>query len=77
MKHEMRLIDRTGHTSVKWSVDNATEIAIAKAGFDEAIKKGYRAFRTTGSGNDRQGEAMRTFDPSAESMLLVAPVAGG
>jgi hypothetical protein len=77
MKHEMRVIDRTGHTSIKWSEDNAAEVAIAKAGFDEAIKKGYRAFRTTGSGNDRQGDPMRTFDASAESMLLVAPVAGG
>lgn len=75
MQHVMDIPDSTGHTSVSWSSGNAAEMAIARAAFDDAIKRGMRAFRITRSGG--QGERMEEFDEEAEKVLFVPHLRGG
>jgi hypothetical protein len=72
---EMHVMDREGHTSVEWNPDNAEEVAVARATFEQMREKGYRAFRMRGSG--QQGERMDSFDPRAEQMILVPQLRGG
>ena len=71
----MAVLDHTGHTSTTWNKDNAEEVAAARATFDAMTAKGYRAFRVRGNG--QQGTRMDTFDPDAESMVMVPQLRGG
>jgi hypothetical protein len=72
---EMSIMDPTGHTSVTWAPDNSAEVASARETFDAMTAKGYRAFRVDRKG--RQSEQMRSFDPSAEEMILIPQLQGG
>ena len=71
----MDIPDATGHTTHQWDPGNDDEVALARSAFDEATKRGYRAFRVEGKG--RQGERLESFDPDAEKMLLVPQLKGG
>lgn len=74
-RHEMQLMDRTGHTSITWDPGVESEIATARAAFDDARSRGMQAFHIGKGG--RQGERMQTFDPQAEKMVLVPQLQGG
>jgi len=71
----MDVMDKTGHTSIKWDRNNETEIEIARTTFNELTSKGYRAFRVEGA--DQKGERLNTFDPTAEKMIMVPQLQGG
>lgn len=71
----MKVMDQTGHTEVSWNADNAAEVEVARTAFDELTKKGYQAFKVTDRGG--QGERMRSFDASAEKILMVPQLKGG
>jgi hypothetical protein len=73
--HEMAVLDPTGHTRTTWDADKPDEVAAARRTFDELTGKRYRAFRVKKDGGE--GEAMTTFDPHAEKMILVPPIVGG
>lgn len=78
--HVMNILDQTGHTSHGWDPDNAVEVGIAKAAFDEAIKKGYRAFHVEEDdkgGPEKKGRPMTQFNPDAEKMILMPQLQGG
>lgn len=69
------VLDATGDTKSLWNKHNAEEVEAAKATFDALRKKGYAAFRVNKDGS--KAEAMHTFDPEAEAVILVPPVVGG
>jgi hypothetical protein len=72
---KMEVMDPTGHTSISWDADVSIEVDIARSAFDEAIKKGYQAFRVRGE--DQKGERLHTFDAQAEKILLIPQLKGG
>lgn len=69
-----------GDSKLRWDSSSAAEVAAAKAHFETMTKPrsqgghGYLAYKKTGKG---QREQIRTFDPEAERIVLVAPQAGG
>jgi hypothetical protein len=71
----MQVMDPTGHTEVSWNSDNTDEVRVARETFDRMTGQGYRAFRTDGKG--AQGTRMSSFDPTAESLVLVPHLQGG
>ena len=76
MHGTMKIMDPTGHTTVRWDPDVAAEVAGAKSQFDAMTAKGYRAFAIRGE--DQPGRPMRNFDAEAgEMILMVAPLQGG
>ncbi len=75
MHGTMDVMDRTGHTTIKWDPAVPAEVAMAKASFDSLTGQGYQAFRV-GAGEER-AERLRTFDPSAQKMTMVPHMQGG
>lgn len=75
MKGTMAVMGRSGDTKIAWDSDNAAEVAAARKTFDELRGKGFHAFSIRGEG--KQGKQVTEFDPDAERLVLVPPVAGG
>ena len=75
-KHYMACMDDTGDTKFMWSRDNRDEVDLARTTFDSYRKKGYAAFRVVGK-DGVKGEQMNEFDPDAERIIFVKPMAGG
>jgi hypothetical protein len=75
MLNQMNVLDRSGHTSVKWNPDNDDEVQVARITFEELTKKGYRAFTVGRFG--RQGDRLDTFDPEAGEIMMVPQLKGG
>jgi hypothetical protein len=71
----LKVMDRTGHTKITWTRGNVEEVRIAHAMFDDMISKGHSAFRVSSGGG--RGERITTFDPAAESIIMVAQLSGG
>jgi hypothetical protein len=76
MTHVMEALD-VGQGDVKtiWDSDNEAEVAAARKQFDDLRGRGFAAFRVTKKGE--KGERITTFDPDAESLILVPPIRGG
>ena len=72
---EMRVMGRQGDTRVTWDSEQAQEVEAAEATFKSYLAKGFAAFRVTK--RDRKGSQIEGFDPLAEEILLVPPMAGG
>jgi hypothetical protein len=75
-ERSLEILDSTGDTKVIWDADNADEVAAAKAQFDALKKKGFAAFKVKGV-TGAKGAKIDEFDPDAEKMILVPPMAGG
>jgi len=75
MQHELEVLDSTGHTKTTWDAENEYEVSGARSLFDALTSKGFKAFRVKKDGSE--GEPMKRFDPEAERMILVPPIAGG
>lgn len=75
MHGTMDVMDRSGHTTIKWDPAVPAEVDMARASFDSLTSQGYRAFRV-GPGEERS-EGLRTFDPRAEKMIMVPRLQGG
>lgn len=73
MQHALQVMDPTGHTTVNWDPGDEDSVAVAAATFKEMTAKGYNAFRVAPG----PGVKMKTFDPTAEKMILVPHLAGG
>lgn len=72
---EMLALDRTGDTRQIWDADKPDEVKAARDAYNALTAKGYRAFRVKKDGGE--GEAMTSFDPHAEKMILVPALQGG
>ena len=74
---EMSEINHMGDTRIIWDKDNPDEVAVAKSAFDRLVgKKKYAAFEVKGRKGDK-GSQIRKFDPDAERIIMVPPMAGG
>jgi hypothetical protein len=73
---EIAVMDHTGDTKVIWSRDNADEVEAAREQFKRLKKKGFAAFKVVGKSGEK-GEQIDEFDPNAERIILVPPMAGG
>ncbi len=73
----MRVMDRLeGDYRITWDPDSADEVAAAKASFDALLgTKRYMAFNLAKPGD--RGEQIREFDPTAGTLILTPPLAGG
>lgn len=74
-RHQMQIMDPTGHTTTAWDPAVPDEVAAARATFDAMTAKGYRAFHVGRRG--QQDRPMGTFDPAAEQMILIPQLRGG
>lgn len=65
-----------GDVKAEWDSDVATEVEAARATFNKLVtEKKYAAFKLKGSG--AKGEQIRAFDPEAEKIVMIPPMAGG
>lgn len=71
----LSIMGRSGDVKVEWNPDNPDEVEVAREVFKENIKKGFKAFHFTR--RDDKGEEVKEFDPGAERILFVPPMAGG
>jgi hypothetical protein len=78
----MHTLGRGGDVRVMWDSNVTAEVEAARAQFETLTKprsqggQGYLAYRAQGRAGDR-GEQIRSFDPEAERIILVAPSVGG
>jgi hypothetical protein len=74
---QMAVMGREGDVRTMWNKDVPAEVEAARAQFDALVGKSrYAAFRATGERGER-GAQIRAFDPEAERIILVPPLAGG
>jgi hypothetical protein len=73
-KHVLRVLDNTGHTDVIYDPTIDVEVEEAMATFDESMGKGMSAYVLTDDGG---GSVTRTFDKTAEQVVLVPQTVGG
>lgn len=71
----MELMGKDGDTKLMWDKHSEDEVEAAKTTFNTLKKKRYLAFKANKDGS--QGEQMTEFDPKAERIIMVPPMAGG
>ena len=69
---QFRIMGRQGDLGVGWDASDPASVAAAQERFDGLLKKGGLAFKV-----GKENEQIRAFDPSAEEIILVGPIAGG
>lgn len=74
-QHSMAIMGKEGDTKIMWSADRPEEVENARNSFNALREKRYLAFRVNEKGD--KGEQMKEFDPKAEKIILVPPMAGG
>jgi hypothetical protein len=73
----MRILDRSGDTALAWSVDDPASLEQAEALFARlAAERKIPFARRPGAPAD-DAERITVFDPGAEEIVWVRPVAGG
>lgn len=75
--HEMQVMDGTGDSRTAWDPNDPTSVEIAKAAYDKAIAKGYKAFRVDPKDVNKPGELLTAWDPKVEAMILAPRMVGG
>ena len=72
----MRVMGTKGDTRITWDADNAEEVASAKRTWDDLVgKKKFKGFSVNRKGDP--GTELKAFDPDAEKLIIVPPMAGG
>lgn len=69
------IMGREGDTKLMWDKHADDEVDAARETFRKLRAKGYLAFKAKKNGD--QGEAITEFDPKAERLIMVPPMAGG
>jgi hypothetical protein len=70
----MRILSREGDTAVEWDVKDDLSVAEVRAKFDALVAGGHLAYRIDSPAG---GEVIRNFDPTAEEIIIHAPLVGG
>jgi hypothetical protein len=70
---KLRILDRSGHTTLRWNTDLQETVDAANRRFNELLDGGYTAFVMTDTGH---GEITRTLDPDAETIMIPRMVGG-
>jgi hypothetical protein len=73
----MRILDHTGDTMIVWSVDDPESVADAARVFDRLARERKIPFARAVGAPATEAERIRTFDPAADEIVWVRPVAGG
>ncbi|MET0856025.1 MAG: hypothetical protein ABWY27_04700 [Telluria sp.] len=71
----LKILDNSGHRQVEWNRSNSKEIAAAQKTFDRLIKQGYAGFGSMKGADAKQ--AVTTFDPALEEVVMVPRIVGG
>jgi hypothetical protein len=69
-------LSQEGDTKITWDSAVPAEVEAARATFDALREKGYLAYRTQKDA-DKSGVQIRTFDPTAEKIVMVPALQGG
>lgn len=73
----MRIVDSTGDTQVRWSIDDPATLAEAEAIFRRLAASGSMAFARPEGRPAEEATLVRSFDPAAEEIIWVRAVQGG
>lgn len=74
--HQMKVLDRTGHTTLTWSPgDVDSKIAELEKQFDGKLAEGYLGYKADENGGNE--EQIKSFDKTAPQIILTPPLAGG
>jgi hypothetical protein len=73
----MRILDETGDVMMTWSLEDTATLDRAEAAFEAELSKGKLAFAVPRGGRDHDAERVSRFDPSADEIVWVRPIAGG
>lgn len=73
----MRILDETGDTTVTWALDDPASLVEAEALFDRLRAECKIPFARAAGAPAREAERVGHFDPTADEILWVRPVAGG
>ena len=68
---KLQIMDHTGHTTIPYDKDKCAE---AMEKFDALIKDKYTAAK---KGEDGKFTVSRTFDPTAEEVIMIPQLQGG
>jgi len=75
--HIFEVMGKEGDTKSIWDKNNPDEVEAARKQFDFLVReKKYMAFHVEGEKGDK-GKQMKEFDPKAERVIFVPPMAGG
>lgn len=72
---QLRILGPEGDTKHIWDCGDDDQVKAARKLFGELVGKGHLAFRVKKDGS--KSRAMKSFDPDAEAVILVPPLAGG
>jgi hypothetical protein len=80
--HFMNILDRTGHTTMEWDVDDPVAVKAAKAKFDDYKRQGYQAFALIEDGDEHvttetKGRRIDEFDSTVAKIMLIPQLRGG
>jgi hypothetical protein len=73
MTGKLRILDRSGHTTLRWNTDLQETVDAANRRFNELLAGGYTAFVMTDTAH---GEITTSFDPDAD-IIMVPRMVGG
>jgi hypothetical protein len=73
MKRKLRILDRSGHTTLHWNTDLQETVDAANRRFNELLAGGYTAFAMTDTAH---GQITTTFDPDADTIMIPRMVGG-
>ena len=73
----MRILDETGDTTITWAIDDPATIAEAELLFARLVAEHKIPFARAAGSPASDAEKISAFDPSAEEIIWVRPVAGG
>lgn len=66
-----------GDEKLTWDSEDDLQIKKAQTRFKELIGKGYKMFVSKDIAGSKRGEQISEFDPNAERIIAVPPMAGG
>ena len=70
----MKVMGPTGHDTLTWDPADAASVKVAETRYNQLISEGYRGCEVTGVG---KSEMLATWDPQAEDVVVIRPMAGG
>jgi hypothetical protein len=73
----MRIIDRTGDSTVEWDLDDKATVERAEELFRQLIGQRQMAFGRPAGATVEEAERLYAFAPESEEILWVRPIQGG
>ena len=73
----MRILDRTGDSTLVWDAEVDETVRRAEARFDELLAARHLAFARAPGSVGADTEQIRRFDPAADEIIFVRPIVGG